>query len=145
MRQGVSKYNLLKQNDDFILLPQGWHPSDIRNMHGQYAARGGSGSGYYKVMKLINKGEGVWNVDIKVKQNGDKKIICDFNADGFFLDHNLIVPLKPVNPELNGAIKITFLELMAAVYTVDPKDSKEMISFCGEVGSIAGNFKKTNI
>lgn len=141
----ISKYNLVKRKSDLVLLPQGWHPKAIQNMSGQYAARDATGAGYYKVMMLKNKGEGVWNVDIKVKRNGDKMIICDFNADGFFLDEHLIVPMNQLNSELSGALKITFLELLAAVYTVDPSDSKEMISFCNEVGSIAGNFKKTSI
>lgn len=141
----TSNYNLVKVKGDYVLLPQGWHPRAIENMSGQYASRDASGAGYYKVMMLKNKGEGVWNVDIKVKRNEDKKIICDFNGDGFFLDEKLIVPMNQINTELSGALKITFLELQAAVYTLDPADSKEMISFCKDVGSIAGNFKKTSI
>jgi hypothetical protein len=141
----ISKYNLVRRKNELVLLPQGWHPKAIENMSGQYASRDASGAGYYKVMLLKNKGEGVWNVEIKVKRNEDKSIICDFNGDGFFLDENLIVPLNQVDTELSGALKITFLELLAAVYTVDPSDSKEMISFCDKVGSIAGNFKKTSI
>lgn len=141
----ISKYNLVRKGNDLVLLPQGWHPKAIENMSGQYAERDAVGAGYYKVMILKNKEEGVWNVDIKVKRNGDKKIICDFNGDGFFLDENLIVPFNKINPELEGALKITFLEMWTAVYTVDRSDNKELIAFCNGVGSIAGNFKKTSI
>ena len=140
-----SRYNLVKRDNEYILMPEGWHPMDLNNMTGQYASRSAKGSGYYKVMFLKNKGGGKWNVDIKTKLNGSKKEICNFNGDGYFLDRDLIVPLNEVNPNLKGKLKIRFLDLMAIVYTEDQANSKEMISFCNGQGSIAGNFKKTDI
>lgn len=139
------RYNLVKRDGGLFLLPQGRHPEELKKMSGQYAARDGSGAGYYKVMLLDDLGGGIWGVDIKVKRNGDKKILCDFNGKGYFLDENLIVPFGDVNPKLKGALKIRFVDLLAVVYTEDPLDNNEMVSFCESVGSIAGNFKKTNI
>lgn len=145
IEHNTSNYNLVRHDDGFALLPQGWHPSKLKKMTGQYAERDASGAGYYKVMLLEDMGEGNWKVDIKVKRNGSKEVICDFIGVGYFLDHNLIVPLNNNDPKLKGSLKIRFLDLMAAVYTSDPKDSNEMVSFCKDVGSIAGNFKKTNL
>lgn len=112
---------------------------------GQYVSKDNNGAGYYKVMLLSKTAEGDWNVDIKVKKNGDKKVICDFKGKGYFKNRDLIVPLKEVNSSLKGALKIRFVDLMAIVYTEDVADNKEMIFFCKGEGSIAGNFKKTDI
>lgn len=141
----TSNYNLILDGHDFILLPQGWLPQELSKMGGQYAERAAAGSGYYKVMLLEDLGAGDWRVDIKVKENGTKDVLCDFVGAGYFVDRDLIVPLNNVNPQLKGSLRIRFLDLMAAVYTEDPNDSKEMITFCNGVGSIAGNFKKTNL
>lgn len=139
------KYNVVKNGDRLELQPQGFLPIELKNMGGQYAARDAAGAGYYKVMLLKQLGGGRWSVDIKVKRNGDKKILCDFVGYGYFEDSYLYVPLSEVNPTLKGSLKIRFIDLLAAVYTADPDDNKEMISFCPGVGSIAGNFKKTNL
>ncbi|MDF1694476.1 MAG: hypothetical protein P1U56_01500, partial [Saprospiraceae bacterium] len=140
-----SRYNLVKDGLDYILLPQGWLPNELKNMAGQYAARDAAGAGYYKVMLLTQLRGGTWNVDIKVKRNGDKKEMCSFVGNGYFKDQFLFVPMKDVNPDLKGTLKIRFLDLLSIVYTENPADSKEMVAFCDGVGSIAGNFKKTNL
>ena len=140
-----SRYNLVKRNEEYVLLPEGWQPNELGKIGGQYVARDATDAGYYKVMLLKKKSGGIWNIDIKTKSNGDKNILCDFNADGYFVDRDLMVPLDQVDPNLKGRLQIRFLDLMAVVFTENISDSKEMISFCNGRGSIAGNFKKTNI
>lgn len=140
-----SRYNLVKNGEAYELLPQGWQPFELSHMTGQYVSRDDAKAGYYKVMVLGQRDGGKWKVDIKVKRNGDKKILCSFNGVGEFIDRDLYVPLDQANPDLKGSLQIRFLNLMAAVYTENKSDYKEMISFCPSKGSIAGNFKKTEI
>ena len=140
-----SEYNLVFTAKGWELLPQGWHPTELDRLDGQYASRDATGVGYYKVMMLHNLGDGTFNVDIKLKRNGDKKVLCDFNANGVFRDKSLLVPLNQVQSELKGTLKISLLGLQAAVYTENPEDSQDMVTVCNGERSIAGNFKKTDI
>lgn len=139
------RYNLIEREGEFVLLPQGWKPFELAQMTGQYAARGDQKTGYYNVMLLNRKKGGNWNVSIKTKRKADKKVLCDFNGDGYFVDKNLIVPMNKIDPNLKGSLKIQFVDLMAIVYTIDRSNSGEMASFCSGKGSIAGNFLKTDI
>jgi len=139
------RYNLVEREGEFVLLPQGWKPHELAQMTGQYAAQGDQKTGYYNVMLLNRKKGGIWNVSIKTKRKRDKKVLCDFSGDGYFVDKNLMVPMNKINSKLKGSLKIQFLDLMAIVYTIDQADSKEMTSFCSGNGSIAGNFLKTEI
>ncbi len=141
----VSKYNLVKREGELELLPQGWQPFELEEMTGQYVSRDDTGSGYYKVLVMSKVGNEKWEVDIKMKRSNDKKIICHFNGIGEFSDRDFFVPLDQMDPNLKGTLQIRFLDLLAVVYTEQKEDYKEMTSFCKGIGSIAGNFKKTDI
>ena len=47
-----SRYNLVQDGKDAVLLPEGFLPSELKKMGGQYAERDATGVGYYKIMEL---------------------------------------------------------------------------------------------
>ena len=140
-----SRYNLVIRDGGYELLPQGWSKSELEGMTGQYASRGSLESGHYKTLIIGQREGGKWKVNIKVRQTSDKKVLCEFNGLGAFVDKDLFVPLNQSDPSLKGRLQIRFLDLLATVYTEEVADNKEMNSFCTGRGSIAGNYKKTDI
>lgn len=140
-----SRFNLVESGEEYVLLPQGWQPGELLNMIGHYVSKNVSNPDYYKSMVLGKRDGGKWKVVIEVKQTSDKKVVCEFTGTGEFIDKDLFVPLNQENPTLKGTLQIRFLGMMAAVYSEEQENSKELISFCPERGSIAGNFKKMEI
>ena len=126
------------------LVPHGRELGELKSMTGQYAARE-EGSGVYKTLLLGEREGSTWAVNIKTKKVSNKEVICEFTGTGDFFDGDLYIPLNQTDPQLKGVLRIRFVELMAVVYTDDVENSKEMSIVCDGNGSIAGNFKKTDI
>jgi len=139
------QYNLVAGEAGYHFKPEGWSTAQLSKMTGQYASRDALKAGYYKVMMLTKNEYGEWIVTIKTKENGTKKVLCDFTGVGHFIDKNLIVPLSYANPDMKGSLKIRFLDLNAIVVTEDIAHNKELTAFCDGRGSIAGTFQKTDI
>ena len=137
-------YNLVNSERGLVLLPQGRDQEELSNMTGQYVARDGD-SENYKVLLIGEREGGQWAVSIKTKKIEGKEVICEFSGLGEYVDGDLFVPLRQVDPKLKGTLRIRFIDLMAVVYTNDIADNDEMTTVCKGTGSIAGNFKKTDI
>lgn len=140
-----SRFNLVKREGGYILLPQGLKPHVMQKMTGQYLAKNASTPGYYKSLVVGQREGGKWRAEIQVKRTKDRSVVCEFSGIGEFIDGDLYVPLNQENPELKGTLQIRFIGLLAAVYTAEQENGEELVSFCPERGSIAGNFKKTEI
>ena len=144
MKTRRAAYNLVESEKGYVLLPQGRDQDELSNMTGQYVARDGN-SENYKVLLIGERPGGQWAVNIKTKKIEGKDVICDFSGLGEYVDGDLYVPLRQVDSKLKGTLRIRFIDLMAVVYTNDPTDKEEMTTVCNGNGSIAGNFKKTDI
>ncbi len=140
-----SRYNLVKRDEEYVLLPQGWQPFEIENLIGQYEIGIDKTTGNNKILLIGEREGGKWNVEIRVRRAKDKKLVCQFKSLGEFVDQDLFVPMNQVDPELKGTLQIRFLNSMAAVYTAKEANYKELASVCTGVGSIAGNFKKIRL
>jgi len=142
IQSGESRYNLVKRGDGLILLPQGWQPSELENLLGQYSAKSNSKKGISKTLLIGEREGGKWNVEIEVTNKAGNQELCRFKGLGEFVDRDLYVPMNEIDSTLKGKLKVIFLDGTAIVYTEDKADFEEMATFCSGNGSIAGNYKK---